>query len=97
MTRKDSKYTVDEVINALSKKKDCRVVVIKEDDILYKAVFIKNEFAKDHENDLGNGSLGKIDFLCTHKGFKRIYTDELPVFAKGKWRWHKKPTYTWAR
>jgi len=61
-------YTTDEVIRALSKKKDVR---IKGDTIAMLSDFITdkagNTIRNPHKiNDIGNKSWGKIDYLVNH-------------------------------
>lgn len=62
------KHTVDEVIRSLSKKKDVRV------DLKLKVVELLNSPFKN--NDLGNGSWGKIDYLVNHAGFQKVFVEE---------------------
>lgn len=62
------KHTVDEVIRSLSKKKDVRV------DLKLKVVELLNSPFKN--NDLGNGSWGRIDFLVNHAGFQKVFVEE---------------------
>lgn len=71
------KHYVDEVIRSLSQKRDCKIISNKYGG---GTIYILN--GKSHKypksNDLGNGSWGKIDFLCNHKGFIFIYVSEFP-------------------
>lgn len=61
------KHTVDEVIRSLSKKRDVKInPKDKTIEILDPA---KN-------NDLGNGSWGKIDFLVNHSGYTKLFSKE---------------------
>ena len=66
-------HNVDEVIRSLSKKRDCKVFpsgninsVNKVVEILYPA----------ENNDLGNGSWGKIDFLVNHNGYSKRFVSK---------------------
>ena len=64
------KHNEDEVLFQLRKKHD---VKIQGKDIL-----ILNGKSKRSQksDDLGNGSWGKIDYLCNHKGYiKRFVSD----------------------
>jgi len=64
--RKD--YNVDEVLSLLRRKHDCRVTG--------KRVEILNgqgEKPANRQNDLGNGTHGKIDYLVNHCGYSRSY------------------------
>ena len=72
------KHTVDEVLRALDRKHDCKVV--------YNRVYILK--SKESFNDLGNKSWGKIDFLCNHNGYTLVKTDKLPVYKHGEWYHH---------
>lgn len=67
MSRKN-KYQVDEVIRILSKKNDVKL------DLNNKVVQILK--GKKAKNDLGNGSFGKIDFLCNYNSFTQLYVNE---------------------
>lgn len=62
------KHTVDEVVKSLSKKKDVKV------DVRNKVVEILDNPYKN--NDLGNGSWGKIDYLTNHAGFQKVFVEE---------------------
>lgn len=68
MTRK---HTMDEVVRSLSKKRDCKI------DLKRQVIEILTKSEKSTPtNDLGNGSWGKIDFLCNYKGFVKIFVTE---------------------
>jgi len=73
------KHTVDEVLKALSRKNDVRIkddcIEMLNDEIYDRKQkkFIQNP--KKHF-DIGNGSWGKIDFLCNYHGFWIYYVDE---------------------
>ncbi len=56
-------YTEEEVIRALNRKNDVRVDGKK-------VMVMTGSAAK---NDIGNGSKGKIDFLCRHKGYHIVW------------------------
>ena len=70
MARKQ--HTKDEVLKALFKKND----VLVQDDIVY---ILKDKIFDvqqnkvipnpSKQNDLGNGSWGKIDYLCNHLNY----------------------------
>ena len=62
------KHTVDEVVRSLSKKKDVKI------DLKSKIVELLDSPFKN--NDLGNGSWGKIDFLVNHAGFQKVFVEE---------------------
>jgi hypothetical protein len=75
------KHTEDEVLRALSLKKDCKVdrydgeIKILTDKIWDKNIpdYIRNP----HKSfDLGNGSWGSIDFLVNYLGYRIIYVGE---------------------
>lgn len=60
-------HNLDEVVRSLSKKRDCQVDVKRGlIEILHPA----------QNQDLGNGSWGKIDFLVNHKGFNKKFVTE---------------------
>ena len=61
MARKN--YQVDEVLKSLSKKKDVRI-----DN---KTIFVIIGY--NAQNDLGNGSQGKIDYLVNYCGYIKIF------------------------
>lgn len=67
----DGKHNVDEVLRALSTKRDCRVT----GNFIY---VLNGEGRFSRSNDLGNGSWGKIDFLVNHKGYKLMWVKDLP-------------------
>ena len=64
------KHKVDEVIRSLSKKKDCKI----DGTVIY----ILNGNITPKQNDLGNGSNGRIDFLVNHQGYTKISVSEFP-------------------
>ena len=64
MARKN--YQIDEVLRALSKKKDVRI-----DN---KQIFVI--VGDNAQNDLGNGSQGKIDYLVNYCGYSKIRVTE---------------------
>lgn len=68
MARK--KYKLEEVLFRLRRKKDIRVNPIN------KTMMVLNQKAKNKENDLGNGSWGKIDFLKKVEGYKLFLVSE---------------------
>lgn len=70
MARKKN-YTLDEVLRSLAKKRDVRV------DSNVKVVQVLTGLDRKFpaHNDLGNGSWGKIDFLCNYQGYRQIFVD----------------------
>lgn len=71
MTRK-FKHTEDEVLKALSKKRDVRVN--RQSKEVYLLTGTNPHYPKS--DDLGNSSWGKIDFLVNHCGYRKIPTDK---------------------
>ena len=63
------KHKMDEVLRALAKKHDCRIVGNVIQVLNGKSIEAKYQLS----NDLGNGSWGKIDFLVNHCGFRQMY------------------------
>jgi len=59
-------YTEEEVFKSLQKKSDVR--------IQGKLVLVMRGSAA--KNDIGNGSKGKIDFLCKHRGYQMRWVTE---------------------
>jgi len=59
-------YTEEDVIWTLSRKSDVRIQGKQ-------VLVMKGSAAK---NDIGNGSKGKIDFLCRHKGYTLVFTSK---------------------
>lgn len=66
-------YTEDEVLKALSKKRDVRVNRTTKE--IYFLTGSNPHYPKN--NDLGNSSWGKIDFLTNYAGYRLIPTDKL--------------------
>lgn len=70
------KHTVEEVLKALSKKHDVRVlggtIQVLKPEIEKDGKIIENPF---YQGDLGNGSWGKIDFLKS-QGYKQYFVAE---------------------
>lgn len=70
------KHSVDEVLKALSKKHDVRVlggtIQVLKPEIEKDGKIIENPF---YQGDLGNGSWGKIDFL-KGQGYKQYFVAE---------------------
>lgn len=64
------KHNEDEVLKNLRKKNDVRIIGNQ--------IFVLNGKNPKHQkqNDLGNGSWGKIDFLRNHKGYVLINVSE---------------------
>ena len=64
-----SKHSQDEVVRSLSRKRDCRI------DTSRKTIEVLNGEDKKQpkQGDLGNGSWGKIDFLCNHCGYRWFF------------------------
>ena len=65
MTIQKKKHTVDSAIKSLSKKRDINIV----------NNVIEVRRGKKSTQDLGNGSWGKVDFLCNHKGYIQVFVD----------------------
>jgi len=67
------KHNEDEVLLQLRKKNDVRVT---QDGfvLVLNGKSTKGQFQK--QNDLGNRSWGKIDFLVNHRGYKLLFTSE---------------------
>ena len=63
------KHKMDEVLKALAKKHDCRIVGNVIQVLNGESLEAKYQLS----NDLGNGSWGKIDFLVKHCGFRQMY------------------------
>ena len=63
------KHKMDEVLRALAKKHDCRIVGNVIQVLNGKSIEAKGQLS----NDLGNGSWGKIDFLVNQCGFRQMY------------------------
>jgi hypothetical protein len=57
------KHTVDEVLKALSQKHDVRV------NLYTHEIEVLTGKKVPVQNDLGNKSWGKIDYLCNHCGY----------------------------
>jgi methyl coenzyme M reductase subunit D len=81
MTKIKVKHTEQNVIQSLSKKVDCTINVgekrigIKPDKIFNHKTG-KYEINTTKKFDLGNGSLGKIDFLVNHCNYIKTSTNE---------------------
>jgi len=71
--KKQKGYTEEGVINSLSKRNDC---VIKDSVIfILTPTVYKNGKTMENplrRNDLGNGSLGKIDFLVNYRDYRTV-------------------------
>jgi hypothetical protein len=67
VTRKKRYSSPDEVIRSLSTKNDVRIVSAKDGNQI---VRVLSNSARGRKNDLGNSSLGKIDYLTNHCGNK---------------------------
>lgn len=67
------KKTYDEisVVRALSKKKSIKI------DIATKHIKVAMD-----ANDVGNGSWGKIDYLCHYCGYVQTFTASVPMIKK---------------
>lgn len=63
---KGRKHNLDEVLRDLRKKKDVQITGIQ----------IQVIKGKKADNDLGNKSWGKIDFLTKYCGYKLTYVSE---------------------
>lgn len=77
-------HTEDEVLQSLRKKKDVRVnPTTKDIQVIMPKVFsekagglIDNPM---YAGDLGNGSLGKIDFLVNHLGYTKFSVGKFSI------------------
>lgn len=65
-TRKNAKYSEDEVARQLNKKHDVTII----GGIIY---VLRGQKAT---NDLGIKSKGKIDFLTNYCGYRKMFVDE---------------------
>jgi hypothetical protein len=65
------KHSVDEVLEALKKKKDCKV------NSQEKIVSVLQNKTRGKVNDLGNKSWGKIDYLTKYCGYTLLRCDKL--------------------
>lgn len=63
------KHNEDEVLYRLRKKQDLRITQNKE-------ILVLGKNGKNKQNDLGNGSWGKIDFLVNHCGYRQYFVKE---------------------
>lgn len=64
------KHNLDEVLRSLYKKKDCKIFGNRIE-------VLNGEGHKNQRiNNLGNGSWGKISYLCNVHGFKQMYVGE---------------------
>ena len=70
MARKQ--HNLDEVLSSLKKKNDCRI--IEKSIFMLTGTSPKPQFKK--QNDLGNGSWGKIDYLTRVHKYRIVYTSE---------------------
>lgn len=62
---KKLKHTEEKAVNSLRKKQD----------VYFDGNVISIKRGKKATQDLGNGSWGKIDFLCNHKGYIQVFVD----------------------
>jgi hypothetical protein len=69
---RNQRYTEDEVLKRLSVKRDVSI------NPHTRTIQVLNGNSKKFPkaNDLGNGSWGKIDFLCNHREYHWIFVDE---------------------
>jgi hypothetical protein len=65
------KHSVDEVLEALKKKKDCKI------DSQEKIISVLQNKTHGKTNDLGNKSWGKIDYLTKYCGYTLLRCDKL--------------------
>lgn len=63
-------YNESSVLMSLSRKKDIKVDPIQRD------IKILNASASSKNNDLGNGSWGKIDYLTNYLGYHISWVDK---------------------
>lgn len=68
------KHNEDEVRRTLGKKHDVRIAGME--------IFILNQNLKECKHDLGNGSLGKIDFLVNHRYYSKYRVNDYKSFQK---------------
>jgi len=64
------KHTEHKVLASLFEKKDVMV------DIFHKHIKVLSPSAKNKQNDLGNKSWGKIDFLTHQQGYTLFFVKE---------------------
>jgi len=69
MARKQ--YNEDEVLYSLRNKKDLKITRDKE-------IFLLGGNSKIANHDVGNGSLGKIDYLTKKCGYRLYMVSQLP-------------------
>jgi hypothetical protein len=74
MARK--KYQLDEVLQALSKKKDLQINATE------KVIYVLNYKARNRTNDIGNKSLGKLDYLTKVHRFSVLWVSGFPSKPK---------------
>ena len=74
--RKESKYTLDEVLASLAKKRDCKI------DVNTHRIEVLNSHSERKQNDLGNGSQGKLDFLTNYCGFIKSEVSKFTITSR---------------
>jgi len=79
MARKE--HSIDEVLNSLNKKRDCKVdTENKVVEVLKLKVHDKNSLElidnPKAKFDLGNGSWGKLDYLKNHMGYTILFVGQ---------------------
>lgn len=68
----ESKYTVDEAVKTLSKKADLQVRADRMHIYMLSDKLSDGKPNPFKKGDVGIRSLGKIDFLCNHRGYRLI-------------------------
>ena len=71
MKTRKNKFQVDEVLRALGKKHDIRI----NSDVKVIEVLSGKDVKYPVKHDVGNGSWGKIDYLCNYNGWRQIFVD----------------------
>ena len=64
------KHNEDEVLFRLRQKNDVKVIASE------KVIYLLNDLSKKKQNDLGNSSWGKIDFLVNHCGYRKYFVSD---------------------
>lgn len=75
-------YNLDEVLQALTKKKDLQINATE------KVVYVLNCKARNRTNDIGNKSLGKLDYLTKVHSFSVLWVSEFPKKPKSNNNYH---------
>ena len=67
---KGKKHFLPTVLESLAKKSDCKV------DTLLNIVYVLSNYSRSKQNDLGNKSWGKIDFLISKYNYKFLFVKQ---------------------